>query len=143
MFETMKMRSISKAIGLVLLLVLAVPPAFCLDCCCSDSSQAAKQKSGHDCCARPGDSSKSRTVSPADGCMCPELVTGPPRLLTTVSKADFDSKAPSDAGLTARPVAPSRPHTLAERPTESPPWIVTLSFDSASPRAPPAHHTVA
>ena len=52
MFETMKMRSISKAIGLVLLLVLAVPPAFCMDCCCSDSSQAAKQNSEHDCCAK-------------------------------------------------------------------------------------------
>jgi len=134
--------SIRIAVVLVLGLMLAMPPGFCLDCCCSEPPAAPERSDGHACCAKADVAPNAPRLASSAGCECPELAgesAETPRVLTTPSTVEADD---SNGPMVALELATWRSsHPIASfgsNPAQPPPFDSTPPQTSLAPRAPPA-----
>jgi hypothetical protein len=145
-YWTMNSRLLNAALGLLLALFLAAPPAFCWDCCCStppaSAELPAQQEGGHGCCAKTGTDTDVPRATPSNSCDCAQFMgqtCQTARQVATIALVDsHDSKVPAPATLVAGVVAANRLQGFEKTPDEPPPCSSSRSRASFSPRAPPA-----
>lgn len=133
-------RGTLKICTILLVLFLAAPPAFCIQCCCtSDAPAMATGDTPHGCCAKPKTADSIPLLTAKAACDCPDLYEPMVAVATAATTDCGDGSRFELVALSVDRVSAARPRTIGHTLQLAPPPEIERHPGASPPsRAPPA-----